>query len=176
MQLILVRQYTAEVLAFLLHLSERPFDRKDLDDIEKFELERTKVVKELTWEDIIAENPLEGGDELWQNVDFGAESDLSYDSENDRQKAKLRRERRKEKAEEDAAKAEMPEEVVEEEEPEVDEEGRLECFIVQPKKESTDYLRVAQYWNVRVAPMKGEVDVSLDIEKSMESLNVEDSS
>ena len=58
----------------LLHLSYRPIDNVKLSDLDG--LEPPPPPKELTWEDILADDPLEDG-ELWDQIDYGRDSDLS---------------------------------------------------------------------------------------------------
>lgn len=122
----------------------------------------------MTWEDIIAEEPLEG--DIWDEIDYGAASDLSYDSENERQKRAERNRRKMQEKDIGSEDVEMEDsESVEEEEEKtaVDPSKQLECFIYRQDKASIDIIKGAQYWTARVTPMPTEVDVSLsaDIRK-----------
>ena len=112
--------------------------------------------KELTWEDIIADDPMEG--EIWEDVDFGAESsdewsDDGYTKSRSRDEfvASLRNEaddrRRKTPS---IADGETTYNI-----------SRFGGFTVQGDKKGLESLKKAQYWSEKVLPVEREVDVSL---------------
>ncbi|RPA86282.1 hypothetical protein BJ508DRAFT_373031 [Ascobolus immersus RN42] len=70
-------QLAPEVLTLLLTLADRPFDADVLTNLAN--IPKKTVPKELTWEDIMADDPLEG--ELWEDIDYGADSDLSMEDD-----------------------------------------------------------------------------------------------
>ncbi|KAL8702281.1 MAG: hypothetical protein Q9201_004489 [Fulgogasparrea decipioides] len=65
-------QWTPEVLSLLLNLSDRPLEETKINDLEQFE--PPPHASALTWADIIADDPLENHDGLWDNVDFAQDS------------------------------------------------------------------------------------------------------
>ncbi|KAL8736628.1 MAG: hypothetical protein Q9181_002305 [Wetmoreana brouardii] len=72
-------QWTPEILSLLLNLSDNPLEETKVNDLEKFK--PPPHASALTWEDIIAEDPLDNHDGLWDNVDFAQDgSDEDSDS------------------------------------------------------------------------------------------------
>lgn len=69
-------KWTPEVLSLLLHLSDQPAKNSKLEDLDL--IKPQPLPTPLTWSDIIADDPLDNRDGLWDNVDFTAD-----DSEND---------------------------------------------------------------------------------------------
>jgi len=65
-------QWSAETLSLILNLSWRPVEFARLSDLEA--VKPPEPPKELTWMDIIGDEPLEGGD-IWDpmNVEHGSE-------------------------------------------------------------------------------------------------------
>ena len=61
-----------EVLSLFLELSEQPAQKSDITSLER--LKRPDPAPPLTWTDILADDPLDNDDGLWDNVDFAAES------------------------------------------------------------------------------------------------------
>ena len=61
-------RWTPEVLSLLLKLSDRPVENTIVDGLEH--LEPAAPPKPLTWSDIIADDPLDNHDGLWDDVDF----------------------------------------------------------------------------------------------------------
>lgn len=71
-------KWTPEVLSLLLQLSDQPAKESRLEDLDL--LKPQPQPSPLTWSDIIAEDPLDNRDGLWDNVDFAADGS---DQEND---------------------------------------------------------------------------------------------
>ncbi|KAL7276255.1 hypothetical protein RUND412_000762 [Rhizina undulata] len=137
-----------EILSLLLNLSDRPLQNTRLADLEQ--LIEPETPKELTWEDILREEPLQG--EEWANVDFGAESSDAWTEDGEEsieevvavEEPRKRRKRR--------GKSESDEEEV---------RVGVEAFLVEGDKDGLEKLKGAQYWCERVVPVEKEVDVSL---------------
>lgn len=64
-------RWTPEVLSLLLELSNRPVHDTKLEDLVL--LESPSSPSALTWSDIIADDPLDNQDGIWNNVDFAAD-------------------------------------------------------------------------------------------------------
>jgi len=64
-------KWTPEVLSLLLQLSDRPSHESRLEDLELLQPDTPPAP--LTWPDIIADDPLDYGDDIWKNVDFAAD-------------------------------------------------------------------------------------------------------
>ena len=71
-----LNKWTPEILSLLLELSDRPFVQSSLTDLA---LPKPELSAPLTWADIVAEDPLDDPDGVWENVDFAA--DESNDDE-----------------------------------------------------------------------------------------------
>lgn len=61
-----------EVLSLFLELSDQPAYKSNIKNLEL--LKRPDEQPPLTWDDILAEDPLDNKEGLWDNVDFAAES------------------------------------------------------------------------------------------------------
>ena len=116
---------------------------------------RPDAPKELTWEDIIADDPLEG--EIWEDVDFGAESsdewsDDGYTRPRSRDEfvESLRSEANRRRKTLSIADGETAYNV-----------SGAEGFTVQGDEKGLESLKKAQYWIEKVLPIEREVDVSL---------------
>lgn len=74
-----------EVLSVLLELSDRPIENSKIEDLEK--LKPAPLPTSLTWADIIADDPLDNQNGLWDEVDFAAngseEDDYNEDQGSD---------------------------------------------------------------------------------------------
>ena len=64
-------RWTPEVLSLLLDLSDRPVHDTKIEDLVL--LEPPSLPTALTWSDILADDPLDGKDDIWNNVDFAAD-------------------------------------------------------------------------------------------------------
>ena len=64
-------RWTPEVLSLLLNLSDRPVHDTKLEDLVL--LEPPSSPSALTWSDILADDPLDHHDDIWNNVDFAAD-------------------------------------------------------------------------------------------------------
>lgn len=65
-------------MTLLLALADKPFEAEDvLDNLAT--IPKKTVPQELTWKDIIADDPLEG--DLWDDIDYAADSDISMDDD-----------------------------------------------------------------------------------------------
>lgn len=72
-------RWTPEVLSLLLKLSDRPLEETRVEDLERFN--PAVQPPPLTWSDIIADDPLDNHDGLWDDVDFAGDgSDEDADS------------------------------------------------------------------------------------------------
>ena len=69
-------KWTPEILSLLLELSDRPTVHSNLTDLA---LPKPELSAPPTWADIVAEDPLDDQDGVWENVDFAA--DESNDDE-----------------------------------------------------------------------------------------------
>ncbi|RPB02843.1 hypothetical protein L873DRAFT_1833953 [Choiromyces venosus 120613-1] len=146
--------FTPELLSLFLSLSDRPLQNSEISDLEL--LVRPDAPKELTWEDIIADDPLEG--EIWKDVDFGAESSDEWSDDG-------------------YARPRSRDEFVEGLKHETEDRRRgirgtrdgdadykvsgIEGFTVQGDEKGLGLLKKAQYWSEKVLPVEREVDVSL---------------
>ena len=65
-------KWAPEVLSLLLQLSDQPAQKSDLRGLEG--LKRPDPTTPLTWTDILADDPLDNKEGLWDDVDFAAES------------------------------------------------------------------------------------------------------
>lgn len=71
-------KWTPEVLSLLLQLSDQPAKKSTVEDLAL--LEPIPLPSPLTWSDIIADDPLDNRDGIWDVVDFAAdESDENSD-------------------------------------------------------------------------------------------------
>ncbi|CUS07192.1 unnamed protein product [Tuber aestivum] len=146
--------FTPEILSLFLSLSDRPLQNSDISDLEL--LARPDVPKELTWEDIISDDPMEG--EIWEDVDFGAESsdewsDDGYTRPRSRDEfvENLRNEAEDRKRNAPGAG-------------DGDTDYRasgVEGFMAQGDEGGLELLKKAQYWSEKVLPIEQETDVSL---------------
>ena len=64
-------RWTPEVLSLLLDLSDRPVYDTKIEDLVLLEPPSSPAA--LTWSDILADDPLDGKDDIWNNVDFAAD-------------------------------------------------------------------------------------------------------
>lgn len=64
-------KWLPEALFFLLQFSDNPAENSKIEDLEKLIPE--PIPAPLTWADIIAEDPLDNRDGIWDNVDFAAD-------------------------------------------------------------------------------------------------------
>ena len=64
-------RWTPEVLSLLLDLSDRPVHDTKLEELVLLEPPSSPVA--LTWSDILADDPLDCQDDIWNNVDFAAD-------------------------------------------------------------------------------------------------------
>lgn len=71
-------QWTPEILALLLALSDRPVQNTNLSILDPADGDRA-AVPQLTWADIIADDPL-NEEGIWDDVSFASDSDADYDS------------------------------------------------------------------------------------------------
>lgn len=141
-------------MSLFLLISDRPLENSRLDDLDA--LIPLEEPKGLTWEDIIAADPLEG--EIWQDVDFGAESSDEW-SDDGVSAQQLRDEIIEErKLEEEGRKKKKWS--TEDEEEERGAKG-VEGFMVSGDQERLEELKKAQYWDQVIKPVDEEVDVSL---------------
>ena len=71
-------KWTPEILSLLLELSDRPAQKSKIEDLDV--LKPVNPAPSLTWSDILAEDPLDNQDGLWDNVNFtGNSSDEDVD-------------------------------------------------------------------------------------------------
>ncbi|KAL2037732.1 hypothetical protein N7G274_009457 [Stereocaulon virgatum] len=64
-------KWTPEVLSLLLQLSDRPVHNNKVEDL--ILLEPGPSFAPLTWSDIVADDPLDNQDSIWDNVDFAGD-------------------------------------------------------------------------------------------------------
>jgi len=71
-------RWTPEILSLLLGLADRPADKTDLKDLEN--LRPQELPASLTWSEILADDPLDNSDGLWDNIDYavGDSDDEDY--------------------------------------------------------------------------------------------------
>lgn len=146
--------FNPEILSLFLSLSDRPLQNSEISDLEL--LVKPDAPKELTWEDIIADDPMEG--EIWKDVDFGAESSDEW-SDDGYTKPRSRDEfveSLRSQAEDRRRKTPS----IGDGETAYNISG-VEGFTVQGDKKGLESLKKAQYWSEKVLPVKQEVDVSL---------------
>ena len=75
-------KWTPEILSFLLELSDRPVEHPNLTDL-ALPKPKPELSAPLTWADILAEDPLDDQDGVWENVNFAADEsddDERYES------------------------------------------------------------------------------------------------
>ncbi|KAH7042576.1 Spc98 family-domain-containing protein [Macrophomina phaseolina] len=80
-------RWTPEILALFLSLSDRPVEKARVEDLEKLKL--PEGPPELTWADIIAEDPLDE-EGIWDDVDYAAESSDDEPASKQRKRAATR--------------------------------------------------------------------------------------
>ena len=66
-------KFIPEVLSLLLQLSDRPIQYSRIEDLDL--LKPKPVAAPLTWANILADDPLDNQNGLWDNVDFAQDSD-----------------------------------------------------------------------------------------------------
>ncbi|KAF1991204.1 hypothetical protein K402DRAFT_323773 [Aulographum hederae CBS 113979] len=117
-------KWTPELLSFILQLSDRPVEKTQLDSLKAL---RPKTPdKILTWEEIIADDPLtEEG--VWENVDFTAP-----DSEDDWVPETETRRRRKVKPSPSDAEEDREE---------------IQSYVEQPHIQELQEIVRSQFWN-----------------------------
>ncbi|KAI9760638.1 MAG: hypothetical protein M4579_001502, partial [Chaenotheca gracillima] len=71
-------KWTPEILSFLLHLSDRPAAHSNIEDLESLTV--PDLPPQLTWADIIAEDPLDETG-VWDDIDYAADSSEEDDLE-----------------------------------------------------------------------------------------------
>ena len=64
-------QWTPEILSLLLQLSDRPVHNTKVEDLVLLEPDPSPAT--LTWSDIVAEDPLDNQDGIWDNVDLAGD-------------------------------------------------------------------------------------------------------
>ena len=64
-------RWTPEILAFLLQLSDKPVEKVKVEDLAS--LKPPVAPAPLTWDDILAEDPLDNQNGLWDDVDFAGD-------------------------------------------------------------------------------------------------------
>ncbi|OJD33378.1 gamma-tubulin complex component [Diplodia corticola] len=69
---------TPDILALFLSLSDRPVENSSLEDLER--IKPPKPAPELTWAEIIADDPLDE-EGIWDDIDYAAESSEDEQSE-----------------------------------------------------------------------------------------------
>jgi len=152
---------TPEVLHLLLELSDEPLNKTRLSDLDA--LVPPSPPKELTWEDIIAEDPLEG--EIWDDVDFGAESSDAWTGDEAVQYLPIRERLRKASQEPLNAKRKKRKKAGESTPEEDEEEGYrvvgVEGSVLEGDNEELEILKGAQYWARKAAAKEEDVDVAL---------------
>ncbi|CCX12894.1 Similar to Gamma-tubulin complex component 5; acc. no. Q8BKN5 [Pyronema omphalodes CBS 100304] len=154
--------FTPETLHLLLELSRDPIKYTRLEDLDLLNTDRTPE-KELTWEDIIADDPLEG--EIWDDVDFAAESSDAWSGDEVAVlpiRERLRRAR--DEAQTQISKPKKKKRRRDDEESDDDDDmdnGDVESFVVEGDHEGLEEMKDAQYWERRVEATDEEVDVAL---------------
>lgn len=66
-------KFIPEVLSLLLQLSDRPIQYSRIEDLDL--LKPKQLAAPITWANILADDPLDNQDGLWDNVDFAQDSD-----------------------------------------------------------------------------------------------------
>jgi len=155
------RNSVPETLHLLLELSNEPLKKTRLTDLER--LIPPSPPKELTWEDIIADDPLEG--EIWDDVDFGAESSDAWSGDEIAVLPIRERLRRVGEEFDSTSNAKRRKKRRGNGESDDDEEehttSRVEVFPVDGNRAGLETLKTAQYWIRGVVPIENEVDVAL---------------
>jgi gamma-tubulin complex component 5 len=119
--------------------------------------------KELTWADIIAEEPLEG--EIWDDVDFGAESSDAWSGDEVSVlpiRERLRRAGEEVKSSSNSKRRRRRR--VDDDSSDDEEKYRamgVDGFVVEGNNEGLETLKSAQYWQRKVEGTEKEVDVAL---------------
>lgn len=67
------RQSVPETLSFLLHLSDRPAQNSRIEDLDL--LRPKSQSTSLTWSEILAQDPLDNSQGIWDNIDYVGDSD-----------------------------------------------------------------------------------------------------
>jgi gamma-tubulin complex component 5 len=150
--------FIPEILHLLLELSDKPLTKSRLSDLK--ELQPSPPPRALTWDDIIADDPLEG--EIWDDVDFGAESSDAW-SENEVEYLPIR-ERLKAKKEPEIPENKRKRKPDAEGEHEKEFNYRVagvEAFMVDGDRKGLQSLKETQYWACKVDAIDSEVDVAL---------------
>lgn len=70
----LSEKWRPEILHLLLLLSDNPLQKSDVDDIAFLKRPESHEEPTYRWEDLVAEDPLFRDDDIWRNIDYGAES------------------------------------------------------------------------------------------------------
>ncbi|MCJ1467177.1 hypothetical protein MMC07_005800 [Pseudocyphellaria aurata] len=74
-------KWAPEVLSLLLQLSDQPATKSKIEDLALFKPDPLPVP--LTWSEILADDPLDNRDGLWDEVDFAADGSDDDDDEDD---------------------------------------------------------------------------------------------
>jgi gamma-tubulin complex component 5 len=61
-------RWTPEILSLLLNLADRPAEKSDLKGLES--LKPQQLPASLTWSEILADDPLDNSDGLWDDIDY----------------------------------------------------------------------------------------------------------
>ncbi|KAA8900753.1 Spc98 family-domain-containing protein [Sphaerosporella brunnea] len=153
--------FVPETLQLLLELSDEPLKKTRLSDFDK--LKRSPPPKELTWADIIAEEPLEG--DIWQDVDFAAESSDAWSG--DEMVLPIRERLRragKDVKNTSTAKRRKRRRAFDDHSSDEEEKYRVmgvDGLVVEGDKEGLESLKSAQYWERKVEATEKGVDVAL---------------
>lgn len=149
-----------EVIHLLLDLSNEPLKNTHLADLER--LLPPSPPKQLTWADIIADDPLEG--EIWDDVDFAAESSDVWSGDETAVLPIRERLRRVGEEFDSRSNAKRRKKWRENDESDGEEEYRTsgaEVHVVDGDRDGFETLKTAQYWVRGVEPVENEVDVTL---------------
>ena len=68
----LPNKWKPEILSLLLHLSDSPAEKSNIKDLDS--LKRLPSPEPLAWDQIIAEDPLDNQDGIWDTIDYASES------------------------------------------------------------------------------------------------------
>ena len=122
-------RWTPEVLSLLLQMSDRPLKKSKIEDLDKLIPDSPPAV--LTWSDILADDPVDNRDGIWNNVDFAADgSDDDEDIE---------------------VRASPPSLSTPGSSDQVEYfQGKLEALSVEPDRKGLDIIIDAQFWNKAV--------------------------
>ncbi|KAI5780906.1 Spc98 family-domain-containing protein [Geopyxis carbonaria] len=149
-----------EILHVILELSDEPLKKALVSDLDK--LVKPPPPPELTWGDIIADEPLDG--DIWTDVDFGAESSDAWSDDGGREMrepveklwegdaAETMRSKRRKKRKEGG---------LEDEDEERYRVVGVEGFTMESDREGLETMKAAQYWERKVEAVSEQVDVSL---------------